>query len=171
MTTLKHPELVKTCVLGEPPVAPLLLKVPGGDTIAGKFFAIAKPAAEAFKSGDDEKGIKLFVDWVIGDTSFYKNLPPEARTSMIENKLELRGSLLSTKPFPEVTCEDMKKVKTPVLLMKGEKTTSFFSTIVDEVDKCLINKEKVILPGATHGLQMENPGDFNNIVLAFIDKH
>jgi pimeloyl-ACP methyl ester carboxylesterase len=65
----------------------------------------------------------------------------------------------------------MKKIQTPVLLMQGEKTTPFFSTIIDEVDKCLINKEKVILAGATHGLQFENPGDFNKIVLTFIDKH
>lgn len=171
LTTMNHPELVKSCVLGEPPVAPLLMKVPGGDTIAGKFFAIVKPASEAFKSGNDEKAVHLFVDWVIGDTNFYKNLPPEAQSSMMENKLELRGSLLSNKPFPEIKCEEMMKIRTPVLLMKGERTTSFFSTIVDEADKCLTNKEKVTLPAATHGLQMENPSDFNKIVLAFIDKH
>ncbi len=171
MTTLKHPELVKTAVLGEPPVAPLLMSVPGGDTIAGKFFAIVKPASEAFKSGDDEKAVSLFAAWVIGDSNFYKSLPPEGRSAMLANTLELRGSLLSGKPFPEVKCEDMKKIQTPVLLMNGERTTSFFSTIVNEVDKCLTNKEKVILPGATHGLQMENPGDFNRIVLDFINKH
>lgn len=171
LTTLKHPELVKTVTLGEPPVAPLLMSVPGGDTIANKFFAIVKPASEAFKSGNDEKAVSIFADWVIGDTNFYKSLPAEARSAMLANTLELRGSLLSNRPFPEVKCEDLKKIQTPVLLMKGEKTTSFFSTIVDEVDKCLSNKEKITLPGATHGLQMENPGDFNKIVLAFIDKH
>ena len=171
LTTLKHPELVKTVTLGEPPVAPLLLSVPGGDTIANKFFAVVKPASEAFKSGNDEKAVSIFAAWVIGDTNFYNSLPSEARSAMLANTLELRGSLLSNKPFPEVKCEDMKKIQTPVLLLKGEKTTSFFSTIVDEVDKCLANKEKITLPGATHGLQMENPGDFNKIVLAFIDKH
>lgn len=171
LTTLKHPELVKTVTLGEPPVAPLLMSVPGGDTIANKFFAIVKPAAEAFKSGNDEQGVSIFAAWVIGDSNFYKSLPAEARSAMLANTLELRGSLLSNKPFPEVKCEDLKKIQTPVLLMKGEKTTSFFSVIIDEVDKCLVNKEKIILPGATHGLQMENPGDFNEMVLTFIDKH
>ena len=171
LTTLKHPELVKTVTLGEPPVAPLLMGVPGGDTMANKFFALVKPASEAFKSGDDEKAISIFAAWVIGDTNFYKSLPAEARSAMLSNSLELRGSLLSNKPFPEVKCEDLKKIQAPVLLMKGEKTTPFFSTIIDEVDKCLANKEKITLPGATHGLQMENPGDFNKMVLAFIDKH
>jgi pimeloyl-ACP methyl ester carboxylesterase len=171
LTTLKHPELVKTVTLGEPPVAPLLLNVPGGDTIANKFFAIVKPAAEAFKSGNDEKAVSIFAAWVIGDTNFYKSLPAEARSAMLANTLELRGSLLGNKPFPEVKCEDLKKIQIPVLLIKGEKTTSFFSTIVDEVGKCLANKETITLPGATHGLQMENPGDFNKMVLTFVDKH
>jgi pimeloyl-ACP methyl ester carboxylesterase len=171
LTTMKHPELVKTCTLGEPPVAPLLMNVKGGDTIAAKFFAVVKPATEAFKTGNDEKAVSIFVGWVLGDSNIYKNFPPEARSGMLANTLELRGSLFSNKPFPEVKCEDMKKIQTPVLLMQGERTTPFFSTIVDEVGKCLTNKEKVILPGATHGLQFENPGDFNKIVLAFIDKH
>ncbi|HET9744081.1 MAG TPA: alpha/beta hydrolase [Chitinophagaceae bacterium] len=171
ITTMKHPELVKSCVLGEPPVAPLLMKVPGGDTIAAKFFSVAKPAGDAFKSGNDEKAVSLFTGWVLGDTNSYKNVAPEIRSVMLSNTLELRGAVLSTKPFPELTCDDMKKINTPVLLMEGEKTTSFFSTITDEIHKCLVNKEKVTLPGASHKLQMENPSDFNKIVLAFIDKH
>ena len=171
LTTIKHPELVKSCTLGEPPVAPLLMNVKGGDTLAAKFFAIAKPATEAFKSGNDEKAVSIFAAWVIGDSNFYKSLPPEVQSAMLANSLELRGAILSNKPFPEVKCEDIKKIQTPVLLMKGERTTLFFSTIVDEADKCLVNKEKVVLAGATHGLQFENPGDFNKIVLAFIDQH
>ncbi|HJS55638.1 MAG TPA: alpha/beta hydrolase, partial [Chitinophagaceae bacterium] len=133
--------------------------------------AIAKPAAEAFKSGNDEKAVSVFIAWVFGDSNIYKSFPPEARSSMLANTLELRGAILSNKPFPEVKCDDMKKIQTPVLLMKGERTTPFFSIIINEIDKCFINNETVILAGATHGLQFDNPGDFNKIVLAFIDKH
>lgn len=55
--------------------------------------------------------------------------------------------------------------------MTGEKTLLLFNAINEELNKCLSNKEKVILSNATHGLEMENPVDFNKIVLAFIDKH
>lgn len=171
LTTMKHPELVKSCVLGEPPVAPLLMKVPGGDTIAAKLFAFAKPAGEAFKAGNDEKAISLFAGWVFGDTSKYMNTPPEMRSAMLANSLELRGAIMSANRFPEITCDDIKKMHTPVLLLEGEKTTPFFSVIVHEIDKCLSTNETEKLRGATHGLQMENPADFNKIVLAFIDKH
>ena len=171
MTTIQHPELIKSCTLGEPPVAPLLMNVPGGDTITANFFASAKPAAEAFRSGNDEKAVSIFVGWVFGDTNFYRNIPPDIQSAMLANTLELRGATLSTNLFPEITCDEMKKIKTPVLLMVGEKTTSFFSAITGEIDKCLVNKERITLPGASHGLQMDNPSDFNKAVLEFITKH
>jgi len=70
-----------------------------------------------------------------------------------------------------VTCEDLKKINVPVLLITGEHTANLFRTIITELDKCLVNKEKAVLPGATHGLEIENPVDFNRIVLEFINKH
>jgi len=55
--------------------------------------------------------------------------------------------------------------------MQGEKSPRFFTAILDELDKCIDKKEKTILPGASHGLEFENPSAFNKIVLGFIDKH
>jgi pimeloyl-ACP methyl ester carboxylesterase len=46
-----------------------------------------------------------------------------------------------------------------------------FNAVTDELNKCLPMKEKAVLPHATHALEIENPGDFNRIVLGFIDKH
>ena len=172
LTTMDHPELVKSVTLGEPPVMPLLQNSPGGDTIIKKFMDRSIiPAGEAFKSGDNEKGIKLFVGGVIGDTSFFSQLPPEVRGVMLSNVLELRGSTQMKNRFPPITCNDLKKIQTPVLLLTGERTSQFFTAITNELEKCLINKERAILPAASHALEVENPIDFNKIVLAFIEKH
>ena len=172
LTTMEHPELVKTVVLGEPPVMPLLQNVPGGDTIMKNFMSASiSPAAEAFKSGNNEKGVSVFIGGVTGDSSFFSKIPPEAQNMIMSNVLELRGIALSKNVFPPVSCDDLKKVKTPVLIMTGEKTLLLFSAINKELSKCLPDKEDVILSNATHGLEMENPVDFNKIVLAFIDKH
>ncbi len=173
LTTMNHPELVRSLTLGEPPVMPLLQNVPGGDTIVNNFINRSiKPAAEAFKSGNNEKAIAVFIGGVIGDTSFFSKIPPEGRSMMMTNILELRGAALSSKnPFTPISCADLKKINTPVLLMTGEKTALLFHAITEELNKCLANKERAVLPGATHGLEIENPYDFNKIVLAFIDKH
>jgi len=172
LTTMEHPELVKTLMLGEPPVMPLLQNIPGGDTIIRNFMiASISPAADAFRSGNNEKGVSVFIGGVTGDSSFFSKMPPEAQAMIMSNVLELRGIALTKNIFPPVSCDDLKKIKTPVLIMTGEKTLLLFSAINEELSKCLVNKEKVILSNATHGLEMENPVDFNKIVLAFIDKH
>lgn len=172
LTTMEHPELVKTLMLGEPPVMPLLQNVPGGDTIINNFVSSSlMPAAEAFRSGNSEKGVSVFLGGVSGDTTLYSKMPQEVRTQMMENVLELRGIALAKNIFPPVSCDNLKKIKTPVLIMTGQNTLLLFKTINEELNKCLINREKVMLPNATHGLEVENPVDFNKIVLAFIDKY
>lgn len=172
LATMNHPELVKSLTLGEPPVMPLLQNVPGGDTIANNFITRSiKPAADAFRSGNNEKAIAVFIGGVIGDSSFFSKIPPEGQSMMTANILELRGAALSKNSFPPLSCDDLKKINTPVLLVSGEKSALLFHAIMEELNKCLVNKERAILPGATHGLEIENPYDFNKIVLAFIDKH
>jgi pimeloyl-ACP methyl ester carboxylesterase len=172
LTTLAHPELVKTLTLGEPPVIPLLQNVPGGDTIVNSFMSKSlMPAADAFRAGNPEKGISIFIGGVIGDTNFYSKLPPEVQKMMMTNVLELRGAVLTKDPFPPLNCDDLKKINTPVLLISGEMTAPLFNAVTDELNKCLPMKEKAVLPHATHALEIENPGDFNRIVLGFIDKH
>ena len=66
LTTMEHPEL------GEAPVLPLLQNVPGGDTIINNFVSTSiSPAAEAFRSGNNEKGVSVFIGGVTGDSSFF----------------------------------------------------------------------------------------------------
>ena len=172
LTTIDHPELVRSLMLGEPPVMSLLNNVPGGDTILNNFITKAMmPAAEAFRNNDNEKAVKVFVGGVMGDTAFFSNIPQQGRESMMNNTLELRGAVSPKNRFPPITCDDLGKIKTPVLLLQGDRTPLLFTAITNELDRCLTNKERAILPNASHGLEFENPAEFNKIVLGFIDKH
>ena len=172
LTTKDNPELVRSLMLGEPPVMPLLQNVPGGDTILNNFITKSMaPAAEAFKNNENEKAVKTFIAGVIGDTSFYSNIPEQNRAMMMENTLELRGSALSKNLFPPISCEDINKIQIPVLLMKGDRSPQFFHLIINELNRCLVNKEVAVLQNSSHGLETENPAEFNRIVLGFINKH
>jgi pimeloyl-ACP methyl ester carboxylesterase len=55
-------------------------------------------------------------------------------------------------------------------LLKGDKSPAIFSLIIDELNRCLSNKETATLKNTTHGLEYENPAEFNKTVLGFIDK-
>jgi pimeloyl-ACP methyl ester carboxylesterase len=172
LTTIDHPDLVRSLTLGEAPVIFLLQNVSGGDTILNNFITKAfVPAAEAFKNNNDEKAVDVFVGSVIGDSLFFSKLPQETRDMMMANTPELKGVLFSKNVFPPITCDDLKKIKVPVLLLTGDRSPLFFTSIASELNRCLSNKKSVTLPNSSHGLEYENPVEFNKIVLGFIDKN
>jgi len=172
LTTIDHPELVRSLTLMEPPVVSFLNNVPGGDTIMKNFgLRVFVPAAEAFKNNNNEKAENVFLSGVMGDSLYYLKLSQKVRDIMMDNWLELRGFAFSKFANPPITCDELKKIKTPVLLLKGDRSPSWITSITNEIDHCLINKEDAIIPQSSHGLEYENPGEFNKVVLGFIDKN
>lgn len=170
LTTIEHPELMRSVTLGEPPAMSLLQHIPGGDTLAVNFAKRAIiPSAEAFINNDDEKAVMKFLGGVMGDSLFYSKIPEQGQVMMLDNTLELRGSVLSTQNTP-IGQDDLKAIKIPVLLMKGDRSPLILTSVVDEIDRNLKNNVFVTLPNSSHGLQAENPLEFNKIVLDFINK-
>lgn len=172
VTTMDHPELVRTLTLGEPPVFSLMQNVPGGDTVINNFMATVAPAGDAFKNNDPEKAVSIFITAVMADSSYFSKLPQPDRELMLTNTLESRGSLfLGKNPFPLVTCDDLKKIKTPVQLLTGDKSPIVLGHVTSELNRCLTNREVATLKNTSHGLNYENSVEFNKVVLEFIDKH
>jgi non-heme chloroperoxidase len=73
--------------------------------------------------------------------------------------------------FPGVTCANLQRLRTPVLLVGGERSPPIFRPILDELARCLPNTERVIIPAAGHNMQIDNPGAFTEKVLAFLHTH
>jgi pimeloyl-ACP methyl ester carboxylesterase len=167
LTTIYHPELVSSLILGEP-----FISVPGSDTIINNFFAtFLVPVVEAFKNNKNEEGVKAFINGIMGDSSYYNRLSQNDRDIMKDNFHEVKGALLGKDNSPLLGCSDVKKIKAPVLLLKGDKSPVSFSLMIEELNRCLSNREMATLANTSHGLQLESPAEFNKIVLAFIDKH
>ncbi len=172
LTTIENPELIRSVTLGEPPAFSLLQNVSGGDTLGNNFFTKTMiPAAEAFKENNDEKAVIKFIGSVLGDSLFYSKAPQQAQDMMMENTLELRGFALSAQTIPAINQDDIKEIKIPVLLLTGERSPQIFTSIINELDRCLNNNELAILSNSSHGLELDNPLEFNKIVLEFINKH
>jgi pimeloyl-ACP methyl ester carboxylesterase len=172
LTAMEHPELLRSLTLGEPPVIPLLQNVSGGDTLWNNFVAKAIiPAAEAFKNNNNEKGVEIFIGGVLGDSLSFSKTPQLGQDIMMDNTLELRGIVFNENLFPSVSCDDIKKLMIPVLLITGDRSPQIFTSIINELDSCLNNNELAILSNSSHGLELDNPLEFNEIVLDFINKH
>jgi pimeloyl-ACP methyl ester carboxylesterase len=172
LTTLEHPEVVKSLTLGEPPVMSLLQYIPDGEKLGNDFAMRALvPSAEAFKNNNDKKAVEIFVGGVLNDSLFFSNMPKEAQNLMTDNITELKGIAFTENLFPPLSCEDINKIKTPTLLIKGDRSPKILAAIIDELANCIDENELKALSNSSHGLEFENPEEFNKIVLEFIGKH
>ncbi|MET4197999.1 alpha/beta hydrolase [Bradyrhizobium sp. LA6.12] len=165
-----HPEVIRSLTLGEPPIMPLLKTTPEGDALLSAVITRSIATSEAFKQGNDEEGVRRFVNGVLGDGS-YEKLPPPVLKRVMDNVRELKGEAASRDLFPPTTCEDVQKVKAPTLLVDGELSPKVFHVVDDMLEHCLPSVERATIPAASHQMEVENPQAFNDTVLAFIAKH
>lgn len=172
LTTLEHPELVRSLTLGEPPVMSLLQYVDDGAALGSEFVSnVLMPAAQAFQDNNDETAVDLFIGGVLDDKQYFSRAPQEQKDLMMDNAFGLRGVILTRNPFPPMDCDSVKALQTPTLLIKGDKSPRALTAIVDVLDKCIEGSELATLRDASHGLEYENPEGFNRIVLGFLSKH
>lgn len=175
MTALEHPELVKSLCLGEPPVMPLLPNTEEGNALLYELQTnTVLPAAQAFEAGNDVAAVQIFLGGVMGQSGIYDTLPPEVQRQIMDNVQELKGIVCPKIIFmfsPFITRTDIQKVETPTLLLTGDSSPRFFILITEVLEKCLPNKERVILSHASYEMEMDNPQEFNEAVLRFIQKH
>jgi pimeloyl-ACP methyl ester carboxylesterase len=165
-----HPEVIRSLTLGEPPIMPLLKTTPEGDAVLGAVITGSIATSEAFKQGNDEEGVRRFVNGVLGEGS-YEKIPPAVLKRVMDNVQELKGEASSQDLFPPTTCEDVQKVKAPTLLVEGEISPKMFHLVDDVLEHCLPSVKRATIPAASHQMQVENPQAFNDTVLAFIAKH
>jgi pimeloyl-ACP methyl ester carboxylesterase len=162
----KHPELVRTLVLGEPPVIPLL-DTREIDALRENAF---KPTLEAIRLGQREKAVKIFLDGVMGKEGFFDQVPLHARALIMDNAKSLGAELGSS--FPSFTCEAAQRITVPTLLVIGELSPKFLHHVIDILARCMPNTSQITIPEVSHDLGLvTRPEIFNTKVLEFLVKH
>ncbi len=168
-----HPQLVRSLVLAEPPIFSLLTGSEAGDSARRFFYTNGlDPARAAFSRGDSVAGLRYYVDAVSGRGTFDR-LPPATRADMLAHSFEMRRELLTERPeyLPPVTCAELSRIMTPVLIVRGENSPRAFQVISDELARCLQSDTTVVIPGAGHPPQAGNPAYFNQVVARFLMSH
>ncbi len=164
----ERPELVRSLVLGEPPLLPWLAYLPGGKAHWQRFLDDAwYPARAAFAVNRLEDGARLFLDGVMGRPTM-QHLGPRGYRMIMDNAPEMRAEALSQNFYPHFGCEEAQRISQPVLLCKGELSPELFHMITDDLAKCLPNaRPPTVIPGASHAMHIGNPAVYNRLVLDF----
>ena len=163
---VKHPEMVRSLVLAEPPVHDWVK-----DTQAYKDFMTGawNPAAAAFRAGDDSGGMRFLIN-AFGGAGTFENLPAAAVTVAMQNSRFFKAATLSSNRAFELSKEKVGRLKMPILLIRGENTILMHKLIIEELKRVLPGAEQAIIPKAGHGSARENPQAFNDAMLKFLNR-
>ena len=170
----EHPELVRSVVLGEPPILPLLNRTPEGDAIRRDFYTTTlDPARAAFVRGDSVGALRVFVDGLSGVPGLFDRLPPPVRVDILRHSFEMRREMLASREqhYPPVACRDLDRLRTPVLLLTASNSAPRLHMIIDELARCLNTETTVTIPNANHGMNTTNPSYYNQVVLRYLATH
>ncbi len=174
---LRHPQLVSRLVLGEPPFLSWLETLPDGQSLVATFLAdAAEPSFHAFERGDQEGGVRYFLDGVSGRGAF-ERVPPTGRAIQMENARSLQAEMemiarYGTRRgyFSSLSCASLNRLEIPTLLVGGDRSPLMFHRVLDELARCLPQSRQVTIPSASHSMVASNPLAFNAAVFEFLGK-
>lgn len=183
LVAIRHPELVQSLVLMEPPVMPLFVGAPpsGGKLLRLlftrprtawaflQFGSGAQKAQAAFKQGQDEEAMKIFNEAVSGPGA-WEQLPDAMREMIRENVAAARAQLLGA-GFPPLDDKDVRAVQVPTLLLRGVHSPAFLRLASDRLKDLIPTATQIDIEDASHTMQVDNPDVVNRVVLDFLGRH
>ena len=163
-----HPELVRSMALAEPPVLEWAATTERGATLYREFMeTVHNPAGKKFKEGDDEGGMRIFLERFDGPGAF-DSLPAARKQSVMQNASFFKAVTASSNPFPNLSREKVSRLSMPILIIRGANTKELDILVGEEIAKTIPGAERMIIPNAGHGSPRQNPAAFNEAVLAFL---
>ena len=179
LLAMRHPELVRSMVLAEPPVIPLAIGAPPnpvrllttlitrprlGFATIGFASTGLFPATAAIRSGDRERVVSVFGKAVLGPASFHALR--EERLRRIKDNLiaaEFLGS-----GFAPLDQQVVRQVRQPVLLLVGEHSPGLFWHLSKRLNELLPSSRLQTISCASHIAHEDNPTAFNSTIEHFL---
>ena len=170
LVAVKQPELIRTLTLAEPALFGLLADLPEGKPALESWMKGSVPMQAALKKGDAVEATRLLSGLVNGEPpENFEKLPPALRQLLLDNSRTL--PLLFAAPPESVTCDALRTVKAPTLVIRGANTPLIFSKTSEVVARCIAGSESIAIPDASHAMSYQNPAAFNQALLRFVRKH
>jgi pimeloyl-ACP methyl ester carboxylesterase len=170
LTALRHPERVRSLTLVEPPFGSLVPpSAPGfAGELASRDSIVAAIRASVW-AGESERAAEALIDWVQGGAGGFRRLPPAVQEGLRANAATVGPTYAA--PAPRVTCDELRALRLPVLVLRGERTRPWYRLIAEAAAGCIPGAEAAVVPAAGHMAVVENPGGTAGLVAGFIARH
>jgi non-heme chloroperoxidase len=170
----KHPDLVLALVLAEPPAVSVLANLPDVNAQTGKAMfediqaRMVAPMQRAFRRGDRDAGVAIFIDYVFNDPHAWDKMPEPARQETLRDAHEWDVMMTTGVLFPAIEPLMIRRITAPVLLLSGAKSYPFLRLVTEELGRLIPNSESIVLPDAGHQMWYEAPAVCREGVEAFL---
>lgn len=179
---MQHPETVRSLVLEEPPLVPLitgappspahilrsLLRRPRLTTTTVRFAgSTIAPMTRLVKRDQINASIDQFVSGVLTEPAF-RALPDDLRTHMYANANTHIGQALAAGGFEPLTEDQIRSVTTPALVVAGQDSPAVLRQLASLLTELLPNARLVDIPDASHIMHLQNPTALNQQLLEFL---
>lgn len=167
---LKYPDLLRSVVLGEPSII-----APTSSEGKAALDAIQRDQAKtraAAKAGEAKQAVMLLWAAVLDDPDAFQKFSPVQQQRSLDNANTLAPSYADAGRALSVTCEQLGALKTPALVITGEKSRANFRYGNEMLVSCLPkNTATAVVPNAPHNWFAANPDAAAKAILAFIRQH
>jgi pimeloyl-ACP methyl ester carboxylesterase len=164
---LCRPEAVMSLVLVEPPVFAWLGKVEGGLPARRAFLhEVWRPAAAYFKQGESGQAMRCLYDGMRGAGRY--DLTARGASHVLRNALAMEMLTGSRNPFPDLSLRAARKLKMPMLLVRGEETVRVHRLCHLAAGEVLVQAQHAIIARAGHAPANENSAAFNRTLKLFL---
>ncbi|OLD04921.1 hypothetical protein AUG19_00085 [archaeon 13_1_20CM_2_54_9] len=152
-----------------PQLLSLLLRSPSTAMSAARFQRTSlDPSLAAFQRGDFDAALRLNLDGIMNRRGAFDQLPEAVQRMVKENEKTIGELTAEVPPFGKA---DASKISAPTLLVNGENSPKVLHSIVDRLAGAIPSAEVAVIRECAHFPHIENPAEFNSVVLGFLAKH
>lgn len=169
VAALSNPHLVASLVLYEPALGTTLApESPEAKEAAADRTQIFGPVVAASRAGDYVQATHRLVEALLLLPGGAARQPERWQAMWRDNARTI--PLVLSAPPPAVTCDTLKGLAEPTLVVYGAETRPSFRLVAERVRECIPGAEQVVLPGVMHDAMLRDPAGFAAAVREFVSK-
>ena len=163
----RYPAVVRSLVLAEPGgemERGFLPPTPGPTKPVASAIDVRVRARALIDEGAIEQGLRIYVDAGHGEGAWERS-PAIFRRVALSNAGTI-AAMTGDRTAP-LSRSVATLVKSPTLLIEGEKSPAIFGSVLDVLRGIIANTTRVVVPGADHFMTLNACDDFNKTASSF----
>ena len=157
LLAVRHPDLVRSLVVVEPPLVGWLAGLPGGTQLASDINdRLVLAARAAFQRGDPDGALRTSLDYLAFPGAM-DAFPPDIMEVLHSNLREWEALMTSSDTWPQLTPEEVGGVDVPLLVISGARGLEMSRLIDPALAEAAGNGEHLVIPEGTHDVCSEQP--------------